>query len=102
VHVVVIMAYFNMRPSNFGTYLYPILQPNQMSCVTGVGNTAVTAYKRDIRARTTYVHSIVRERLAGVRICKHRPGRAGFTVMCNLCGHSCLVCLHVNRDVYIY
>lgn len=73
-----------------------------MSCVTGVGNTAVMAYNRLITARATYVHRIVRERLAGVRICKHRPGRAGYAVMCNLCGHSCLVCLHVDRYVYIY
>jgi hypothetical protein len=73
-----------------------------MSCVTGVGNTAVMAFNRVIRARTTYVHSIVTERLAGIRICKHRAGRTGYTVMCNLSGHPCVVCLHVNRDVYIY
>jgi len=59
------------------------------------------ANNRVIRARTTYVYRIVRERLAGVGICKHRPGRAGYTVICNLCGHSCLICLHVNRGVYI-
>jgi len=40
------MAYFNTRPSNFGTYSDLILQPLQMSCVTGVGNTAVMAYIR--------------------------------------------------------
>lgn len=100
-HVVVIMAYFNTSSSKIGTHSYPFLQPFQM-CVTGVGIRAIVAYIRVITARTTYVAGIVRERLAGIRICKHRKGRAGYTVMCNLCCHSCVVCLHAYRDVYLY
>ena len=63
-----------------------------MSCVTEVGITAVIAYIRVFRIGTTYVPSIVRERLAEIRIYKQSQRRAGCTVMCDLCGHSCIVC----------